>query len=164
MAVQLIFSFDSEDYETPAADDAEKWWAETMTRHGITACICVVGELARALRERGRIDVIEAMRRHEIAFHSDLHSAHPTWAEYLDECGWEDGVARVLREEGRGILDVREVFGQNLQGNGTAEPRIGGLVDLSHATRADGRLDLVRAEGRASRKRHRVGCCGAGEL
>ncbi len=25
-----------------------------MTRHGITACICVVGELARALRERGR--------------------------------------------------------------------------------------------------------------
>ena len=46
MSVRLIFSFDSEDYETPAADDAEKWWAETMTKHGITACLCVVGELA----------------------------------------------------------------------------------------------------------------------
>ena len=75
MAVHLIFSFDSEDYETPAADDAEKWWAETMTKHGITACICVVGELARTLCQHGRKDVIDAMARHEIAFHSDMHSA-----------------------------------------------------------------------------------------
>ena len=80
MSVRLIFSFDSEDYETPAADDAEKWWAETMTKHGIIACLCVVGELARALSERGRRDVVGAMARHEIAFHSDMHSAHPTWA------------------------------------------------------------------------------------
>jgi hypothetical protein len=113
MAVRLIFSFDSEDFETPAADDAEKWWAETMTKHGIQACICVVGELARALRERGRRDVVEAMARHEIAFHSDMHSAHPTWAEYLDTSDWAGGVARVTREESRGIADVRELFGQH---------------------------------------------------
>jgi hypothetical protein len=112
MPVRLIFSFDSEDYETPAADDAEKWWAETMTKHGITACICLVGELARALRERGRRDVVEAMVRHEIAFHSDMHSAHPTWAEYLDETDWDGGVARVMREESRGIAAARELFGQ----------------------------------------------------
>ncbi len=113
MAVHLIFSFDSEDYETPAADDAEKWWAETMTKHGITACICVVGELARTLCQHGRKDVIDAMARHEIAFHSDMHSAHPTWAEYLDETGWEEGVKRVICEESKGIADVREVFGQH---------------------------------------------------
>jgi hypothetical protein len=112
MAVHLIFSFDSEDYETSAADDAEKWWAQTMSKHGVVACICVVGELARALRQRERKDVIDAMARHEIAFHSDMHSAHPTWAEYLDECGWQDGVERVIREESRGIADVREVFGR----------------------------------------------------
>lgn len=112
MSTRLIFSFDSEDYETPAADDAEKWWAETMTKHGITACTCVVGELARALQARGRQDVAAAMARHEIAFHSDMHSAHPTWAEYLDEAGWEDGVERVMREESRGIAAVRELFGQ----------------------------------------------------
>ena len=113
MAVHLIFSFDSEDYETPAADDAEKWWAETMTKHGITACICVVGELARTLCQRGRKDVIDAMERHEIAFHSDMHSAHPTWAEYLDETGWEKGVERVIGEESKGVADIREVFGQH---------------------------------------------------
>jgi hypothetical protein len=113
MSVKLIFSFDSEDYETPAADDAEKWWAEAMSRHGIRACTCVVGELARALRSRGRRDVIAAMAEHEVAFHSNMHSAHPTWAEYLDECGWDDGVERVMREESKGIRDVREVFGQH---------------------------------------------------
>ena len=58
MSVKLIFSFDSEDYETSAADDAEKWWAQAMSRHGIKACTCVVGELARALRYQGRNDVI----------------------------------------------------------------------------------------------------------
>ncbi len=84
MAVRLIFSFDSEDYITPAADDAEKWWAETMTKHGITACICVVGELVRALQARGRRDVLTAMASHEIAYHSDKHSAPPTWKELLN--------------------------------------------------------------------------------
>ena len=53
MAVKLIFSFDSEDYITPEAADAEKWWAEAMTRHGITACICLVGELARQTQRSG---------------------------------------------------------------------------------------------------------------
>lgn len=113
MSVKLVFFFDSEDYETPAADDAEKWWAQTMSKHGITVCINVVGELARALRERGRQDVIEAMARHDISYHSDMHSAYPTWAEYLETMSWDDGVARVLAEESHGIADVAETFGQH---------------------------------------------------
>ncbi len=113
MAVRLIFSFDSEDYITPAADDAEKWWAETMSKHGITACISVVGELVRALQFRGRRDVLSAMASHEIAYHSDKHSAPPTWAEILDECGWQDGVERILTTELKGINDVREALGQH---------------------------------------------------
>jgi len=109
---RLIFSFDSEDYETPAADDTELWWARTLTRHGLTGCFCLVGELARALRTRGRRDVVEAYQAHEIAFHSDMHSAHPTHAEYLEELDWDAGVERLLREEGRGIADVRSITGQ----------------------------------------------------
>src|SRR5260370_26213064 len=112
MSVRLIFSFDSEDYETPAADDAEKGWGETMAKHGITACICVVGELARGLQERGARDVVAAMARNEIASHSERHSARPAWAEYLDPTDWDGGVARVMREESRGIAAARELFGQ----------------------------------------------------
>ncbi len=79
MSTKLIFSFDSEDCETPAADNAEKRWAGGMTRHGCTARTCVKGEPARALRARGRHDVIRAMARHEIACHSNMHSAHRTY-------------------------------------------------------------------------------------
>jgi len=113
MGVMLVFSFDSEDYETPAADDAEKWWADAMRRHGFRASVQVVGELARTLRDRGKRDVIASMAGHEIGFHSNMHSAHPTWAEYLDGMGWDEGVAEVMRREAKGISDVEEIFGQH---------------------------------------------------
>jgi hypothetical protein len=110
--VDVIFSFDSEDYETPAADEGELWWAEALRRHGFTGCFCLVGELARALEARGRRDVLAALAGHEIAYHSDMHSAHPVHAEYLETMGWDDGVAAVLAQEARGVADVRRLTGQ----------------------------------------------------
>jgi hypothetical protein len=110
--VPLIFSCDTEDYETPASDDAELLWARMFARHGLRACFCVVGEEARALRDRGRRDVLEALAGHEIASHSNMHSAHPTPAEYLEALSWEEGVRRFVEEEGRGTRDLREILGQ----------------------------------------------------
>jgi hypothetical protein len=112
LTVDVIFSFDSEDYETPAADDGELWWAEALRRHGFTGCFCLVGELARALEARGRRDVLTALAGHEIAYHSDLHSAHPVHAEYLEEMDWDEGVAAVLAREAGGVADVRRLTGQ----------------------------------------------------
>ena len=110
--VPLIFSCDTEDYETAAADDAELLWARMFARHGLRACFCVVGEEARALRDRGRRDVLDALAGHEIASHSNLHSAHPTPAEYLEALSWEEGVRRFVAEEGPGVRDLREILGQ----------------------------------------------------
>jgi hypothetical protein len=110
--VPLIFSCDTEDYETPASDDAELLWARMFARHGIKACFCVVGEEARALRDRGRRDVLAALAGHEVASHSDLHSAHPTPAEYLEELSWAEGVQRFLAEEGKAVRDLGEILGQ----------------------------------------------------
>ncbi len=113
MGVRLIFSFDSEDFLTPAAADAEKWWAEVMRKHGITACFCLVGELVRQLHRWGRQDVLAAIAAHEIAYHSDKHSVPPTWAEQLDKCGWEDGIACILQSETGSIAFLRETFRQH---------------------------------------------------
>ncbi|HEX2184705.1 MAG TPA: hypothetical protein VHN78_04280, partial [Chloroflexota bacterium] len=110
--VPLIFSCDTEDYETPASDDAELLWARMFARHGIRACFCVVGEEARALRDRGRRDVLQALAGHEIASHSDMHSAHPTPAEYLDTLSWSEGVQRFMAQEGRAVGDLCELLGQ----------------------------------------------------
>ena len=39
-----------------------------------------------------------------------------------------------------------DVLGQHLDGDGAVEPRVGGFVDLPHAARAEGGVDLVGAE------------------
>jgi len=108
--VDVILWFDTEDYLLPADDDAAKRLAELLTQRGIRATFKVVGEKARVLEKRGRTDVIDALKKHDIAFHSNFHSVHPTPTEYLADCGLLDGVAEFVRREGPGAVDVRRVF------------------------------------------------------
>jgi len=109
--VRVVLWFDTEDYLLPASDDAAKRVAEMLTARGIRGTFKVVGEKARVLERRSRADVIAALRKHDIGYHSNLHSVHPTPAEYLSQCGWLDGVAEFARREGPGARDVRRIFG-----------------------------------------------------
>jgi hypothetical protein len=109
--VRVVLWFDTEDYLLPASDDAAKRVAEILTARGIRGTFKVVGEKARVLEQRGRGDVVAALRRHDIGYHSNLHSVHPTPAEYLSRCGWLDGVAEFARRESAGAADVRRIFG-----------------------------------------------------
>src|SRR4029453_16627110 len=90
--IDVILWFDTEDYLLPADDDASKRLAELLTERGIRATFKLVGEKARVLEKRGRLDVIAALKKHDIGYHSDFHSVHPTPAEYLADCNLLDGV------------------------------------------------------------------------
>src|SRR5439155_4093380 len=72
--VYVILWFDTEDYILPASDDAALHVADWLSREGIRATFKVVGEKARTLERRGRADVIAALKRHEIGYHSNYHS------------------------------------------------------------------------------------------
>ncbi len=109
--VNVILWFDTEDYLLPADDDATKRLCDMLSERGIRATFKLVGEKARVLERRGRMDVIAALKRHDIGYHSDFHSVHPTPAEYLAECGWLDGVAEFARREVGGAADVRRILG-----------------------------------------------------
>jgi hypothetical protein len=108
--VDIILWFDTEDYLLPADDDACKRLAQMLTERHIRATFKIVGEKARVLERRGRQDVITALKDHDVAFHSDYHSVHPTPSEYLAECGLLDGVEEFARREGPGAVDVRRIF------------------------------------------------------
>jgi hypothetical protein len=108
--IDVILWFDTEDYLLPASDDSAKRLAEMLTERKIKATFKVVGEKARTLERRGRRDVIAALKKHTIAYHSDFHSVHPTPSEYLANCGFLDGVAEFIRREGDGAADVRRIF------------------------------------------------------
>ncbi len=138
--VNVILWFDTEDYLLPADDDAAKRLAEMLTARGIRATFKVVGEKARVLERRGRRDVIEALKKHAIGYHANLHSVHPTPTEYLADCGWLDGVAEFVRREGGGAADVRRIFSvpalvcYGQPGASWAPQAIGALKDIGVGT------------------------------
>jgi hypothetical protein len=110
--VYVTLWFDTEDYILPASDDAALRLAERLSALGIRATYKIVGEKARVLERRGRRDVIAALARHEIGYHTDFHSVHPTPAERLSHAGWNEGHRAFDRAERSGIEDVRRIFGQ----------------------------------------------------
>jgi hypothetical protein len=109
--VYVLLWFDTEDYLLPADDDAALHLADFLTKEGIRATFKVVGEKARVLERRGRGDVIAALKKHEIGYHSNFHSVQPTPALYLSNLGWDEGVAEFDRREGPGRADVERIFG-----------------------------------------------------
>ncbi|MGA2618433.1 MAG: hypothetical protein ABSF26_12545 [Thermoguttaceae bacterium] len=111
--VDVILWFDTEDYLLPASDDAAKRLADLLSQRHIRATFKVVGEKARVLEKRGRTDVIAALCKHDIGYHTNLHSVHPAPAEYLADCGLLDGVAEFVRREKQGAADVRRIFARN---------------------------------------------------
>jgi hypothetical protein len=110
--VNVILWFDTEDYLLPADDDACLRLATMLTERHIRATFKVVGEKARVLERRGRRDVIAALKKHDIGYHANYHSVHPTPTEYLADCGLLDGMEEFARREGGGAADVRRIFGR----------------------------------------------------
>ena len=148
--VHVVLWFDAEDYILPEDDDATKRLAEMLTRLGVKATFKVVGEKARVLEQRGRTDVIAALKRHEIGYHSNTHSQQPTIAVYLQHAGWDDGRAEFERREGQGSRDVARIFGTTPVAYGQPGSALG-AAELSGAAR-DGHPDV---SGRSRPRRHR---------
>ena len=110
--IYVALWFDTEDYLEPAADDAALQIAQDLSAIGVRATFKVVGEKARVLERRGRRDVIQALSRHDIGYHSNWHSVHPTPAEYLLHFGYLEGAEEFERREGPGVTDIKRIFGR----------------------------------------------------
>src|SRR2546430_6905997 len=140
-SVHVILWFDTEDYLLPADDDATKRLAEMLAERNIRATFKLVGEKARVLEQRGRRDVILALRKHDIGYHANFHSVHPTPSEYLADCGWVDGVAEFVRREGAGAADVGRILGveplacYGQPGSSWGSQTIGALKEIGVAPR-----------------------------
>ncbi|MDX2180319.1 MAG: hypothetical protein SFV18_12065 [Bryobacteraceae bacterium] len=109
--VYITLWFDTEDYITPADDEACLRLAKDLTARGVQATFKIVGEKARVLEQRKRRDAIAALKRHDIAYHSDNHSIPPTPAVYLRKLGMVEGAEEFLRREGPGARDTMRIFG-----------------------------------------------------
>jgi hypothetical protein len=109
----VFICFDTEDPINPEADDVLLRLAQTYDRAGVPACFFMVGEKARVLRARGRKDVLDALRKHEIDYHGNHWFEFPEPAlVYGNRDPWDDAVRKGLEYEAPGIQDVAEITGQ----------------------------------------------------
>jgi hypothetical protein len=150
--VYVFLWFDTEDYLLPEDDDATKRLAEYLSRQGIRATFKLVGEKLRVLERRKRSDVLEALRLHDIGYHSEFHSVHPTPAQYLSRLGWDTGVREFLRRERHGVKDIERVFGvkpscYGQPGSSWGPQQFGALKQLGISVYLD-HGSHVRLEGR----------------
>ncbi len=83
----VVFWFDCEDFIAPESDDTLKRLVEILSANNVRGVFKLVGEKLRTLEKRRGLDVIEALKHHEIGYHTDYHSVHPTVAEYLKDVG-----------------------------------------------------------------------------
>jgi hypothetical protein len=107
----LTILLDAEDIVDPRSDDVSLEIARMFGEESAPATFGVTGEKARQWERRGRRDVIEAVAALDVNYHSNFSSVHPTVAEYLEDKGWDDGIAEVLRQEQWGVEDQTRIFG-----------------------------------------------------
>jgi len=107
----VVLWFDTEDYIDPISDDAALRIANDLTAEGVRGTFKVVGEKARILERRGRRDVIEALGRHCIGYHSNWHSIQPVPAVSVQHLGFLEGADEFERRERSGFEDVGRIFG-----------------------------------------------------
>lgn len=110
--MDVTFAFDMEDFVTPEAAEAQLFWATELAQRGITGNFQVVAEVVRAHRRTGRDDVLQAVGRHCIGYHTDQHSIHPTHPEALDGVPLDEAVPWVIRREAAGVAEVAACFGR----------------------------------------------------
>lgn len=107
---EVIFTFDTEDYTNPGSDEAVLRLAEILREEKVRASFNIVAALAEALVARGRQDIVEALRCHEINYHTYRHSWHPVPVEFSDTADWDGPYRRLIEQEAPGIEIVKKVF------------------------------------------------------
>ena len=107
----IIFSFDTEDFTSSRAADGILYEANLLKEEGVKGCFCVVGLLAKQLREWGRYDVIEALSHHEIGTHTYGHTLHPMINEYTDIEDFYKAQDELIRQETLGVEYIKENLG-----------------------------------------------------
>lgn len=116
----VLLWFDVEDYVNDETDYALMKLASLLGERGIGASFKLVGEKARVLMERRRNDIARSLARHEIGYHTRLHSEHPTVSEYVEGRSLSDGAREFALREGPGLDDVVRFAGQGVTCYGQA--------------------------------------------
>ncbi|HRR80781.1 MAG TPA: hypothetical protein P5118_11420 [Planctomycetota bacterium] len=110
MYVTLHFDVEDTVYPPEArTDDVPGWIAQTLSKAGLRGTFHVIGDKARAMLQRNRLDALASMAEHDISIHTDSNN-HPVVPEMVEHCGWADGVERLVEYETRAAEALKKAF------------------------------------------------------
>jgi hypothetical protein len=110
--LDLIITFDTEDvYNPPEAgrDGVIKDLADILSDEGVPANFMLIASRAALLTQRGREDVIAAVKRHSVGVHTLSHE-QPVTAVQVAELDWAAGLEVCRRNEREAFRTVAEAF------------------------------------------------------
>ena len=108
--IYVYLWFDIEDYVTKEADDLPLKAFSILKKHNVPVTCKIVSQKVRELIENGRRDVLSAISEHDIGYHSDTHSRHPTAYEYLADLDVIQGAKEFKSREEQGLDLIKEVL------------------------------------------------------
>lgn len=109
---------DDADYIDDHSEDALRYMLAAFDRLGIRVTFKIAGEKARVLKQHHCDDIIGAMKLHDMCYHTEYHTLHPTVLEYTEALDFTGGAAEFEKREIGGLHDVREIFGRPIIGYG----------------------------------------------
>lgn len=110
--VYVYIWFDVEDYVSTETEEPVMGVLVLLDKHKVKATCKLVAEKVRVMKQRGREDVINALKRQDVGFHLDTHSRHPTIYEYLADKDVEAGGHEFEMRERAGYEYVKATFGR----------------------------------------------------
>ena len=110
MTVYVYLWFDIEDYVTKESDGLVLKALEILRKYRIPVTCKVVAEKARTLLANGRTDVIDAVSRCDVGYHTNTHSRHPTVYEYIAKKNVLEGAEDFYAREYAGLQLVKRTF------------------------------------------------------
>ncbi|MFA6929806.1 MAG: hypothetical protein WCT05_05720 [Lentisphaeria bacterium] len=110
--VYLVLRLDTEDFLLEDSDDSTLRLANIMDACRVRGNFNITGKKIEGLLRRGRSDVINVLKKHDITSHSYGHSLHPSVREFLSETGWSDGIVEFIRRESVMVNLIRKTFGK----------------------------------------------------
>lgn len=128
--------FDTSDFINEESEEALAYVLDMLDDLGIRVSFKMVGEKVRNLRDHGRDDLLKRLALHDLGYHTDLHSFHPTVTEYCETLSFSEGAEEFERREGLGLRDTREILGRRLTGYG--QPGEAWAPDVCPALRKQG--------------------------
>ena len=104
--IKVLLWFDVEDYLTAESDDAFYDILRILDEYGVRATLKFCTKKVELLQKKGRTDILEKLKRHELCFHTTEHSIHPAAHGIPGTLRVPGGDGRILPEGISGLFEA----------------------------------------------------------